>query len=203
VLVQASSGEGSSVTFVPVAFPGVNRADDLIVAFVRFSTTSPAMVSLSDSLGNTYAEAVNQNQDTDGHQVAIWYASAIGAGPNTVTATFTAQNNHPFLAVYEYGGLAMTNPLDATASAQGTGTTASPGQATTTSPNELIFGGVGFPAASTATVTAGPDFTLERTSTGGSHAATEDRNVSASGAYSSDFTLSTSANWSAVMATFH
>jgi methionine-rich copper-binding protein CopC len=202
--VQAASVEGSAVSSVSVAFPVGNTAANLIVAFVRASTTTQT-ITLSDSAGNTYSQAVNQAQTTDGHQIAIFYAPNIKAGANTVTATFSASNNHPFLAIYEYSGLSTTNPLDRTAAAQGTTAAASSGAtATTTAANELVFAGLGLPSSSTTTVTAGSGFALEQqdTRSTGSRAASEDQLVSATGTYAGSFTLGAADNWSAVVATF-
>jgi hypothetical protein len=199
--VQAASIEGSAVSSVSTTFPASNTVGNLIIAFVRASTTTQT-ITLTDSAGNTYSKAVSQTQTTDGHQTAIFYASNIKAGTNTVTATFSASNNHPYLAIYEYSGLST---LDKTAAAQGATAAANSGAtATTTSANELVFAGLGLPSSATQTVTAGSGFTLEQqdTRSGGSRAASEDRTVSATGAYSGTFTLSSSTNWSCIVATF-
>ena len=69
----------------------------------------------------------------------IWYVPSCKGGPNTITltpATAAALEIH----VSEWTGLATTTPVDQTASATGTGTTASSGAATTTVNGELIFG---------------------------------------------------------------
>ena len=201
VRVQAASIEGSAVSSVSVAFPAGNTAGNLIIAFVRASTTTQT-ITLSDTAGNTYSQAVSQTQTTDGHQIAIFYAANIKSGANTVTATFSATNNHPFLAIYEYHGVST---LDKTAGAQGTSAAASSGAAATaTAANELIFAGLGLPSSATQTVTAGAGFTLEQqdTRSGGSRAASEDQTVAAVGAYVGSFTLSASTNWSCTVATF-
>ena len=111
-LVQANSVQGSGVGSVSTAFPVSNTAGNLILAFVRMSTTSQT-VTLSDSAGNTYVQAVAQVQNSDGSQARLFYAKNIlGAPANTVTATFSSTNNHPWLAIYEFKGLSTTNPLD-------------------------------------------------------------------------------------------
>ncbi len=199
--VQAASIEGSAVSSVSVPFPAGNTAGNFIIAFVRASTTTQT-ITLTDSAGNTYSRAVSQAQTTDGHEIAIFYAPNIKAGGNTITATFSASNNHPFLAIYEYSGLSA---LDRTAGAQGTSATASSGAtAATTAASELVFAGLGLPSSATQTVAAGSGFTLEQqdTRSGGSRAATEDRTVSATGAYSGTFAINSSTNWSCIVATF-
>ncbi|HEY3356767.1 MAG TPA: putative Ig domain-containing protein, partial [Polyangia bacterium] len=199
-LVQSASTVGSNVTSASVAFTGANSAGNLIIAAVRASTTTQT-VTVTDSRGNAYAEAVGQTQTTDGHQLHIYYARNIAAGANTVRAAFSGSNRRAWLAIFEYRGLSTTTPLDRTARGQGSGTAVSSGAtATTTSPYELVFAAVGVPAGSTATITGGSGFTiLQRSSgAGGTEAAT----VAAAGAYTGTFTLSAAANWSAVTATF-
>jgi Putative Ig domain len=200
-LVQSAAVQGTSVISLTQAFPGNNTAGNLIVVFVRASTTSQT-VTVTDTAGNTYALAVMQTQTSDGHQVRIFYAKSATSGPNTVTATFSATNNHPWLAVFEYTGVSA---LDQTAHAQGTGSTPNTGlTATTASNSELVFAGLGVPNANTATVTAGTglQLLLQDAPPNTSRAATEGQITAVSGQYAGTFTLSAGTNWSAVVATF-
>jgi subtilisin family serine protease len=201
-LVQSNSIEGKGATSVSATFGMANTSGNLIVAFVRMSSTGQT-VSLSDSLGNTYASAVSQVQSADGHQTYILYAKNVRAGSNTVRATFSGANNHPFLAIYEFAGLSATNPLDQTASGQAVDSASivvSP--RTTGTANELIFMGAGFPYSWGGNVTAGGGFTMGLQDIATSRAASEFRIVSATGSYSGGFGLSALANWSGVLATF-
>jgi len=75
-----------------------------------------------------------------GLRQSIYYAKSIAAGSNTVTVTFSQAAAFVDIRVLEYSGLDTVNPLDKTAGAVGSGTTASSGAATTTAANELIFG---------------------------------------------------------------
>jgi thermitase len=203
-LKQSASVQGSSLTSLSQSFPVSNTAGNLIIVFVRMSTTTQT-VSLTDTNGNSYVDAVSQEQSTDGHQVHILYAQSVNGGANTVTATFSASNAHPFLAVYEYSGLSTTAPLDQTAKAQGSTTAVSSGStATTTAANELIFSGLGLQASSTVTFTPGSGFTLQQLNTlsPGSRAGSEDEEVISSGIFAGTYTLSGSAYWTSVVATF-
>lgn len=201
-LMQSSSVEGTGLSSISLAFPAANTAGNLIVAFVRMSSSTQT-VTIADSAGNTYTDAVSQVQSADGHQVHLLYARNIAGGINTVTATFPASNNHPWLAIYEYSGLSATNPLDRTAAAQGNDSNPIAGPATaTTSANELIFAGVGVPSSYGGVLTAGSGFSLAQQDIGTSRAANEASVVSTSASYSAAFNLSTGANWSAVLATF-
>lgn len=167
-------------------------------------STATQTVGVTDSAHNTYTDAVAQAQTTDGHQVHIFYASNVAGLGNTVTATFSGTNNHPWLAIYEYSGLSTLGPLDQTAHAQGSSTTPSSGATlTTTHANELLFAGLGMVNNNSGTVTAGSGYALQQQDTNLSRAANETLAVSSTGAYTGNFTLSSLTNWSAVLATFH
>ncbi|HEV2245154.1 MAG TPA: S8 family serine peptidase, partial [Terriglobia bacterium] len=144
-LVQANAAQGVGVGSVSVAFPASNTAGNLIIAFVRMATASQT-VTVTDSAGNSYVDAVAHTQSIDSSQVHLFYARNIsGAASNTVTATFSASNSQPWLAIYEYKGLSSSNPLDQTAQGEGSSSTPSTGAtAMTTSPNELVFAGFEF-----------------------------------------------------------
>jgi methionine-rich copper-binding protein CopC len=199
--IQANAAEASGVSSISVPFLGANTPGDMIIAFVRMSTTSQT-VMVTDTAGNTYTDAVSQVQTTDGTQLHIFYAPKIKAGANTVTAAFSGTNNHPFIAVFEYSGVTT---LDSTAHAQGGN--ANPNSGTTaaaSSPNELIFGGLGLPSSSAVSVTAGSGWTLalQDPNQFGSRAATEDAITNLPGPFDATFTLSGSANWASIVASF-
>lgn len=203
-LVQATSGQASGVPSISQAFPSANTSGNLIIALVRMSSTSQT-VGVTDSAGNLYTDAVVQVQASDTHQVHIFYAKNILGGANTVKASFSSTNNHPWLAIFEYSGLSTTSPLDQTSSAQGSGTAVSTGTtAQTRASGELLFSGMGLPSTSTVSITAGSGYVVEQSdrTSPGSRAATEQGVVSSLGAFSATYSLSGSANWSAVLATF-
>ena len=202
-LLQSNSVEGTAVGSISASFNTSTGSGNLILAFVRMSTTSQT-VSVTDSAGNNYVDAVSQVQNSDGHQIHLFYARNIKGGLNSVNATFSSTNNHPFLAIYEYSGLHKLNPLDRTTSAQGDGSTtaATPATAVTVSANEVVFSGAGLPNAWSGTASAGAGYTIQQQDTGSSRAATEVQTVIIAGSYSGMFALSTTASWSAVVATF-
>jgi hypothetical protein len=190
------------VNSVSATFPASNTAGNLIIAFVRMSTATQT-VAVTDSAGNAYTDAVAQPQTTDGHQVHIFYARNIVGGPNTVTATFSASNNHPWVAIYEYSGLSLTSPLDRTAHAQGSNSAPNTGAtATTKNAKELVFAGLGMVNNYGGVVTAGNGYALQQQDTNTSRAANETVTTSSKGSFTGVFSLSSSTNWSAVLATF-
>ena len=202
-LVQSNAMEGSGLKSLSAPFGSNNTASNLIIAFVRMSTASQT-VTVSDTAGNTYADAVAQAQTTDGHQIHIFYAKNIHSGANTVTASYSGTNNHPWLAIYEYSGLSTTNPLDQTAKGQGNGTAVSTGATpTTSSANELVFAGAGFVNNYSGIVTSGAGYSLQQQDTATSRAANELQITASTGSFAGTFNLSSSTSWSAVLATFH
>src|SRR5215469_13774913 len=203
-LVQSTSSFATGAPSISQAFANANTQGNLIIAFIRMSTTTQS-VTVTDSAGNSYTQAIAQGQSADGHQIHIFYAKNINGGANTVTATFSATNNHPWIAIYEFSGLSTTAPLDQVAAAQGSSSTANTGLTpATTAANELVFAGLGLPASSSVTMSAGSGFTLleQDTATSTSRATNEDQVVNPMGQYAGTFTLSGSSNWSAVVATF-
>jgi hypothetical protein len=200
-LVQANAAQGVGVGSVSVPFPASNTAGNLIIAFVRMATPSQT-VTVTDTAGNTYVDAVAHTQSIDGSQVHLFYArNILGSTTNTVTATFSATNSQPWLAIYEYKGLSTTNPLDQTAQAEGSSSAPSSGPTPmTTSPNELVF--AGFEFSSSYWEAPGSGFTLVQYDTQNSPAANESMVVSSTGSYAATLALSTSPTWSAVVATF-
>jgi len=201
-LVQSKAIQGSAQQSISLGFPSNNTQGNLIIAFVRMSTTSQT-VAVSDSTGNAYTDAISQIQTRDGHQIHIYYAKNIVGGANKVTASFSAKNNNPYLAIYEYSGLSTANPLDQTAHAQGFNSNPFTGlTGTTISTNELEFAAAGMPTGYTGTITAGSGYAMELQNTGTARAANEEALTTSTGQYAGSFSLSSSANWSIVDATF-
>lgn len=196
--VQGNSGPStlqSSNVSVTVAFPQAQIAGDLNVVAIGWGDTTSAISSVTDDQGNTYLRAVGPTKTT-GLQQAIYYARNIVSGSNRVTVTFNQPASYPDVRILEYGGVDTNVPLDVTAAAVGTGTTANSGLATTTSATELIFAsgttGSNFSAA-------GSGFTNRGINVFGNIA--EDKNVSTAGTYSAAATTNYS-NWIMQMAAF-
>ena len=93
--------------------------------------TTYAVSSVVDSKGNVYTKAIGPTT-TSGLSQSIYYAKNIAAGTNTVTVTFNQAAAYPDVRILEYSGLDPSAPLDVTAGAVGSGTSASSGAATTT-----------------------------------------------------------------------
>jgi hypothetical protein len=200
-LIQSAAVQGTNVTSLSQAFLTNNAPNDLIVVLVRASTTTQT-VTVTDTAQNTYTQAASQNQTSDGHQIRIFYTVSRLNAANSVMATFSGINNHPWLAIFEYSGVTS---LDQSAHAQGNGTTPSSGLTLATAANnELVFAALGLPSSSSVQVSPGAGFTLlqQDAPPNTSRAGTEASAVIVTGQYAGTFSLSAAANWSAVVATF-
>jgi hypothetical protein len=195
VQVKAATPQTGS-TSVAVAYPAAQTAGNLNIVAVGWNDTTSTVTNVADSRGNAYTLAIGPTSGT-GLRQSIYYARNIAAGTNTVTVTFSAAAAFADVRILEYSGLDTVNPLDKTAGAVGSGTTASSGAATTTSANELIFGAGMTVARFTA---AGTGF-VSRIITNPDADIAEDQAVTATGSYSATAPNSSS-NWVMQMATF-
>jgi hypothetical protein len=196
----ASATPQSPQTSVKVSYPQAQTAGDLNLVAVGWNDTSATVLSVKDSLGNSYALAVGPVKGTAVTQ-SIYYAKNILGGINSVTVTFSKAAAFPDIRILEYKGLSTTAPLNVTAGASGaSGSNAvvSSGSATTTSANELIFG-AGITSGGFSK--AGTSFKSEVITADGDIA--EDEVVSAAGSYSATASLGAygSQNWIMQMVT--
>jgi PKD repeat protein len=185
---SASSVSVTSATGVSASFTSNTTAGDAIV--VAASTAGPAISSVADTQGNTYAKATSSGAD------AIWYATSIKGGADTITANFAASTGFSLIYIHEYAGLAASSALDQISTQKGTGTAVTSGAKTTTQANELIFG---YASVDNCVTTGTTGFTVRQTA--GCNMS-EDMIVLSTGAYSATFTQSNSGGWSGLMATF-
>ncbi len=143
--------------------------------------------SVTDSDGNTYTEIGAAVTSSGFGTEDCYYAANIhgGATANTITVTFAGTMTRPEVRILEYQGLARSNPLDVTAVATQTSTTAvDSGPATTTNANDLI---VGADYVEYAVVAPGPGFTTRVTV---SYDSVEDMLAASAGAYDATATQS-------------
>ena len=194
----AQVGPASAMS-VSMAYSSTQVAGDLNVVVVGWNDAVSTVTSITDSAGNTYQPAAALLRTGSGSggsalSQAIYYASNITGGANTVTVTFNQAAPSIDVRILEYGGVSM---LDVNAGQSGSSSTASCGPVTTTSATELIF------AADTGTsATSGPGsgFTSRILSKGGNIA--EDEIVGTTGSYSATAPLSATGTWIMQMATF-
>ena len=176
--VKAATPQTASSS-VAVAYAVAETAGDLNVVEVGWNDTTSTVNTVTDSRGNSYILAIGPTSGT-GFRQSIYYARNIAGGSNTVTVTFNQAAAAVDVRVLEYSGLDTVSPLDVTAGAAGSGTTANSGAATTRSANELI---VGAGMTTTHFTKAGRGFT-SRTITSPDADIAEDKTVAATGSYS-------------------
>ena len=193
--VQGKSVTQKSGTSVAIAYPAAEVAGDLNVVAVMWGDTTSSVSSVADSKGNVYALAGGPTKGT-GLTSSIYYAKNIAGGSTTVTVTFNRSAAYPNVNVLEYSGLDTANPLDVSAAATGSGTTANSGSATTRSASELIVG-AGNP--SSVFKSAGSGFSSRLINAYGG--ISEDKVVNSTGSYNATAML-TSGSWVMQMATF-
>jgi hypothetical protein len=181
---------------VSVTYPAAQTTGNLNIVAVGWNDTTSTVTAVTDRQGNTYTLAIGPTSGA-GLRQSLYYAKSIAAGSNTVTVTFNRAAAFVDVRALEYSGLDTVSPLDKTAGAAGTGSSATSGAATTTSANELIFGAG---MTSKSTTGAGAGFVSRIITTPDSDIA-EDSVVSVTGSYSATAKV-TSSNWVMQMATF-
>jgi len=127
---------------IAVTYAAAQTSGDLNIVAIGWNDATSTITSIADSAGNTYQVAAPTTRGP-GLSQAIYFArniKAAAAGGNTVTVGFSGSVPYADVRITEYGGLDTANPLDTSASASGSATTASSGTKTTAFPVELIFG---------------------------------------------------------------
>ena len=178
----APSSASVSVPYGIAQVPG-----NLNVVIVGWSDTTASVTSVTDTAGNIYTLAIGPTVG-QGVQQAIFYASNIVGGGNTVTVNFNQAAVFPDVRVLEYHGVST---LDTASGAVGNGTAASSGTATTTGTFDVI---VGANTVTTSTKSAGTGFTA-RVITAPNGDLAEDKNTTAAGPVSATATLRATGAW--------
>lgn len=187
------------VTTTSIAYPSNQVAGNLNVVVVGWNDATASVSTVTDTRGNAYQIASPMATGT-GIRQAIYYAKNIAAGANTVTVTFSPAAAFVDVRVLEYSGADLVFPFDVQATGNGlTAGSVCTGNATTTSPKEILVGagttygrytdpGVGF----VTRILTNPDTDIA-----------EDDNVTTTGSYSACATnTGGTANWIFSMATF-
>jgi fibronectin type 3 domain-containing protein len=197
---QVAMTAGSGVNRASQIFTIPSVAGDLIVVGVKWGDQTISVASIGDDKGDTYTSASGPtNWSGIAKRAQIFYAKNIigGGAPITITVTLTGNATSSFqIYQVEYSNADINAPLDVVSAAIGTATSVSSGAATTTFPNELIFG---FSIADSVGVNPGPGFTAESTFRGN---LVEDMTVSTTGSYAALGVATGVSNWFMQMATF-
>ena len=199
VAAAASSAAGSPRT---LAYAGAVASGDLLVSCFVVTNGSTA-ITVSDSVNGAWSLAAGPYADpTPIIQIYSHYFVNSGAGTPTVTFSWTGGGTVRY-AIAAARGMKTSAVLDAAAGANGTSSTPSSGvTATRAQANELLWACLW--AASATTITAGTNFTIAISdpATPNSRIGSEYQIVSATGTDAGTFTVGSSMNWVAAVATF-
>jgi Cys-rich repeat protein len=173
----------------------VGAGNTIIVCMNYLQSSGASLVSLTDSLNNTYVRIVDGlvGGPTD-HYLLV--AANSPAGDDTLTATFSAAVavGGSDMLVLEYSGLAL-DPFDVTSSMSGASMNLDSGTATTHAAHELLLG-----YAEGAGTSPGSGFTTRSMLAGN---IVEEQIVSTIGTYAATATSSSaSTSWTMILATF-
>ena len=177
----------ASTTSVAITFTSNNTAGNLLVVGVEANSTS-SVITVSDTLGNTYSSAIGPTQINGGGNqwIQIFYVPNCLGGANTVTASNSSATYMNIVGA-EYSVVKTASPLDG-AGASAAGNNATPASGTfTVTVDDLI---VGF--ALLSNMVAGSGFTSRGTDT---YSMLEDKITSSTSA-NATFTAD-SGNWAA------
>lgn len=195
--VVANSGTANSgTTATTAAFNAPAGSMIHAVAMCRGAQASP---TFSDDGAHTWTVNETTTANTGDGDVTVSTARAFntaGSATRTVTITWSAScGSAVTIAGASYSGLTTVDPFDVDAGDTWSSTTTptSNTTATTTQANELIVGSLAMTV--TATITAGSGFTkrveiCNSQSGGVTCVSIEDKNVSATGTQTADFSLS-------------
>jgi hypothetical protein len=175
----------SPQTQVTVPCANAQTAGNANVLAIGWNDVAANISSADDSAGNIYQIAVPTFRG-NGMSQAVYYATNIAAGSNTITVIFDQPAAYVDLRVTEYSGLSPTNTFDVGASATGNSAGADSGPVKVSSTNELLFG-AGMTA--NAFTSPGSGFT-ERVITSPDSDIVEDQLAAATGVYDATAALS-------------
>ena len=143
------TGGGSATSFNATALTTPPTAGNTLVAVIATCDTSQNPVSGIGATSGTILNwqcAAQSTAVANGTTTEVWYAPVLAGAGSTVMVNLARAGYGTAAVVAEYSGLLTAKPVDRTAgnsgasviNPAGTGTTA-----TTMSPNELAFGGIG------------------------------------------------------------
>lgn len=161
ILQKANNVSTGSVATLAKAFGSNNMVGNTII--VVAGCGNGTAMTVADSLGNTYTQAVTAPNSTT-FEVAIFYAVNIVAGANTVTVTNAGSAASMAMEIYEVSGLLtqVTAQPDWSSTGTGTGTTASTSALAASVPNSLAFMGVAVGTTAEAiTAVSGTPWTVD------------------------------------------
>lgn len=186
---------------ISISYTKAQANGDLNVIVVGWNDSTATVFSVTDTMGNTYIRAVGPTVQSGLATQSIYYAPAVkaaGANGNTVRVAFNVAPQAPDIRILEYSGASLTSPVDSVAAAQSLSSgTASSGNLSTTTANDLIFGA---DLTQRETTGVGSGFT-RRVLTAPDSDVAEDKLVGAPGTYAA--TVTVTGQWIMQAVAFH
>ena len=177
--------------------------DSIIVGFA--SSTVAGAVGCTDTKGNSYSVDADRINGGAG-RVSICSAHGVAAlaSGDKITATYPSFSGFTSATANEFSGLLPIGAFDKKSTATGN-TNAFPSSgltATTSQPDELLYGAIFFSGTNNAKFTPGAGYTRTNPDLAGRPLASEYKIVSAMGTYQANGTLTNANQWAAGIATY-
>jgi len=200
-LVQHRNMDASTQTTNSLAFANSTTAGNFIAVVIRGSGSSSQVFTVTDSSGNTYHQAFSVGLTSSLETFAIFYAENVKGGADKISVTQSVLGTLRF-AILEYSGVATSNSLDGTATAQGNNTSPNSGNLTTTANGDLLLAII--ITKNSGTYTASGGYNIEETiqPAPNTKIVAEDQLQSAAGSVSAGVSLGVSDIWGAGLAAF-
>jgi hypothetical protein len=199
-LVQSMSTDASNSMWASLAFGANNTGGNFIAVVIQGGQAGEAF-SVTDSLGNNYQQAIQTNENPTGETIAIYYATNIAAGANTISLFQPLMGSFRF-AILEYSGVAKTNALDVAAAAQGSSASPNSGSVTTTAAGDLLLGGILTAGGESYTAGSGYVILASQPADPSTNVIAEYQIRATAGSSAANASLSATDFWAAVMAAF-
>lgn len=160
IVQKAHAVSTGSVASIAAAFLNNNVAGNSIVVLVAAGDNGA--LTVTDTGLNTYKKAILQANSTT-FQAAIYYATGVVAGANTVTVA-DASSDSMAIQIYEVSGLIAQEPLGQFTSGTGTSATPTLSALAASTPNSLAFLAIAVgTAAEAVSATSTTNWTLDST----------------------------------------
>jgi hypothetical protein len=200
-LVQHRNIDASTATSNSLAFATNTTSGNFIAVCIRAGGSSSQVFTVTDSSGNTYRQAFKKGLVNTVETFAIYYAENIIGGPDAIHVQQSVNASLRFI-ILEYSGVATSNSLDGTVSAEGSNATPSSGNLATTANGDLLLATM--MTKNIAVFTAHNGFTIEEAvqASPNTRLIAEDQLQSIAGTVSASASIPTSDNWGAGLAAF-
>jgi hypothetical protein len=137
---QVVAPGGANLTTQTLSLPsGTTTGDTLILMVGDDHSNSATVSSVSGGGVGTWTKVTEQNGSSGQGEAEIWYGLVTSGSSTGITVTLSGPTNWQLANVSEWSGIASSNPVDASTSSAGTGTSFTAGPITTTQSGDLVI----------------------------------------------------------------